>query len=56
MSEHFLSGYCRVMDAPRMVEVVIERGALCDVDCNFENCPFRPSCTVAKEIEEILEK
>lgn len=55
MEERYLSGYCRRLDAPRMVEVLTQQGKLCEVDCDYEACPFRPSCTIAKEIEALLQ-
>lgn len=51
--EIFLSGYCRTLDASRIVEVVVEDGALVEVDCCYENCTHAPNCTIAKEIKEL---
>ena len=31
--EKFISGYCRQLDASRMVEVVSEDGEISEVDC-----------------------
>ena len=31
--EKYLSGYCRMLDAPRLVEVLLEDGNLTEVDC-----------------------
>lgn len=53
--EVFLSGYCRTTDASRMVEVVVEDGRLLEVDCCYESCPYTPSCTIAKSIQELTE-
>ena len=50
--ELFLSGYCRCMDASRMVEVEIFDGGM-GIDCSYENCPHTPVCEIAKRIDEI---
>lgn len=54
MSEHFVSGYCRQLDASRMVELEVEDGEVVDVDCCYGNCTFQGSCTIAEAIDEIL--
>ncbi len=51
--EIYLSGYCRQLDAARMVEVILENGKLSDVDCGFERCPFTSVCPIAAEIEQM---
>ena len=51
--EVFLSGYCRCMDASRMVAVTLEDDAITDVDCNFGNCPYEESCVLAQKIREV---
>ena len=51
--EVFLSGYCRTIDASRMVEVVLEDETLLEVACCYENCPHTPNCTIAKSIREL---
>ena len=51
--EVFLSGYCRTVDASRMVEVIVEDGKITEVDCCYENCIRAGSCVIAKEIDEI---
>lgn len=53
--ESFFSGYCRTMDASRMVSVVTENGALTDVDCSYEGCPYTANCTIAKEIDQLTD-
>lgn len=50
--EVFLSGYCRCMDASRMVAVTLEDGTLTEVDCNFGNCPYERDCILAQHIRE----
>ena len=51
--EHFISGYCRMQDASRMVTLVTENGKLEEVDCSYESCPYTPNCTVAARIREL---
>ena len=50
--EKFLSGYCRQLDASRMVEVIVEDGKVTEVDCCYGNCVYQSNCPIAKEIEE----
>lgn len=52
--EKFLSGYCRQLDASRLVEVILEEGCLSEVDCCYGSCPYEGSCTLAQEIEKLL--
>ncbi|MGM9660339.1 MAG: hypothetical protein ACI3WQ_07045 [Faecousia sp.] len=52
-TEKFLSGYCRQLDASRMVEVVAEDGEITEVDCCYGNCVYQGSCLIAKEIDEL---
>ena len=51
--EKFLSGYCRQLDASRMVEVIIEDGEITEIDCRYGNCVYQSNCPIAKEIEEL---
>ena len=51
--EVFFSGYCRTTDSSRMVEVVVENGALLEVDCCYESCPHTSNCTIAQSIQEL---
>ena len=53
--EFFISGYCRTTDSSRMVEFVVEDGALTEVDCCYENCPHTANCLIAKSIRELTE-
>ncbi len=48
--ELFLNGYCRMIDASRMVAVLIEDGSLAEVDCCYSNCIYRENCPVGKRI------
>lgn len=52
-TERFVSGYCRQIDASRMVEVILENGNLTEVDCCYGNCVYQGSCPIAKEIDEL---
>ena len=52
--EIFISGYCRVLDQSRMVELITEDGELVDVDCCYGNCIHEPNCQIAKQIREQL--
>ena len=54
--EIFISGYCRVLDQSRMVELVTEDGELIEVDCCFGSCVHEPNCQIAKQIKENIEK
>ena len=51
--EKFVSGYCRRLDASRMVEVIIEDGEVTEVDCCYGDCVHQQNCPIAKSIEEI---
>ena len=55
MSEHYVSGYCRQLDAARMVEVIVENGKLDECDCCYGNCQFQSQCSIAQRIEELTE-
>lgn len=52
-TEKFLSGYCRQLDASRMVEVIIEDGEITEVDCCYGSCVHQSNCPIAKEMEEL---
>lgn len=54
--EKFLSGYCRQLDAARMVEVIVCDGQLEEVDCCYGSCVHEPTCPIAKEIQALTEK
>lgn len=53
--EYFFTGYCRNIDQSRVVAVVVENSELQEVDCCFETCIHTPNCTVAKEIQILIE-
>lgn len=52
--EKFLSGYCRQLDASRVVEVLIEDQELTEVDCCYGNCIHQANCCIAKEIDTMV--
>mgnify|MGYP003308058143 FL=1 len=54
MTEHYLTGYCRVLDSARVVEVITEDGTLDECDCCYGNCKFQCQCTIAQNIEELI--
>ena len=54
--EKFLSGYCRQLDASRMVEVILEDGEVAEVDCCYGNCIYQANCVIAQQIDECVEK
>ena len=51
--EVFLSGYCRVLDQSRMVEAIVDNGALLEVDCNFGGCVYESNCPIAEKLREL---
>lgn len=53
--EKFLSGYCRQLDASRMVEVIVEDGEVTEVDCCYGNCVYQSNCPIGKEIDALKE-
>ena len=55
MEERYLTGYCRCLDASRIVEVVTEDEKLAESDCSYGNCKFQSQCTIAQGIEELTE-
>lgn len=54
--EHFISGYCRMIDQSRMVTLVTENGEMVEVDCCFANCIHTPNCVIAAAILEQLNR
>ena len=52
--EKFISGYCRVLDCSRMVEVILSEGKLEEADCCYGSCIYQPSCPIAKEIDRLI--
>lgn len=52
--EAFFSGYCRCVDANRMVCAVKQDGELCEADCAYPQCPHKSECAVARAIDCFL--
>ena len=46
--ESYLSGYCRTIDASRMV--LVEDG---EADCDFEVCAYRDVCQIGQQIAQL---
>lgn len=53
--EKFISGYCRMLDKSRMVDVEEEDGELF-IDCAYHSCPHAPVCPIGKQITELLKQ
>ena len=51
--EKFVSGYCRQLDASRIVEVVLEDGNITEIDCCYGSCIYQGNCLIAKEVDEL---
>ena len=52
--EDFFSGYCRQLDASRMVAVFTIDGKIDEVDCQYGSCPYEQECPVAAKIREAV--
>ena len=52
--EKTFSGYCRTIDAARLVLCEEENGEW-EVDCNFPNCPFQDTCEIGRQLEELTQ-
>ena len=52
--EGFFTGYCRVLDESRVVCAVADNGHLTEVDCCYEQCIHTANCTIAQQIQELL--
>lgn len=48
--EQIFSGYCRVLDAPRIALVEQEPGSPPESDCQYDSCPYRAECEIGKQI------
>ena len=53
--ELFLSGYCRVLDQSRMVEVLLIPDTPAQADCNYGNCIYETNCPIAQQIRQASE-
>lgn len=51
--EKFISGYCRVLDCSRLVEVILTDSQLDEVDCCYGSCVYQSNCPIAKEIDSL---
>ena len=54
--EAFCSGYCRSLDASRMVAVFIVDGSLEECDCSYPDCPHIQSCLIASRIAQLQQQ
>ena len=54
-TEKFFSGYCRVLDGSRTVEVILEDGEVTEIDCAYPNCIHRSVCGIAHQVDELTE-
>ena len=54
--EGFCTGYCRQIDASRMVAVVAQDGELTEIDCLYPDYGYAPNCTVAEKIRQFVEE
>lgn len=53
--EYFFTGYCRSVDAGRMVTVETDGTEIIDVDCCYGACPYEPNCQIAQKIRQLGE-
>ena len=53
--EKFVSGYCRVLDCSRLVEVLLTDGKVEEVDCCYGSCVYQTNCPIAKEIDGLTQ-
>ena len=51
--EKFISGYCRVLDCSRLVEVILVDGQIDEIDCCYGNCVHQSGCPIAKEVDAL---
>ncbi len=51
--ERTMSGYCRAIDAARVVLCELDAGEV-DIGCGFETCAHAPQCQVAEQIRQFL--
>ena len=52
-TEKFISGYCRQLDASRMVEVILEDGEITEIDCCYGNGIHQGNCVIAQEVDQV---
>lgn len=51
--EKYLTGYCRQLDGPRTVEVILENGRVTEADCCYGSCPYESNCPIGQEIQAL---
>lgn len=51
--EYYLSGYCRMLDSARVVEVITENGEVTEADCCYGHCDFQSGCPIAERIRQL---
>lgn len=51
--EQTFSGYCRSIDAPRLVFCEAGGGEV-EIDCDYARCPHAGDCPVGKQITQFL--
>ena len=52
--ERFISGYCKLLDAPRTVTAENEDGQWI-ADCCYPDCAHAQSCPIAAELAKLAE-
>ena len=52
--EVYLSGYCRMLDGSRTVEILITDSKLTEVDCCYGSCIHESVCQIAQKIRDNL--
>ena len=55
VKEEIYSGYCRRIDASRMVTLELDEDEMF-IDCHYGGCPYEHECTIAQDIRKSLEK
>ena len=51
--EQTCSGYCRAIDAARLVLCEEEDGKW-ESDCDFPDCPYGKACEIGKQLEALF--
>lgn len=52
--EIFATGYCRMLDGSRTVEILITDGELTEVDCCYGSCIHESVCQIGQKIRDAL--
>lgn len=47
--EQLINGYCRVIDAARMV--LVEDG---EADCSYDGCAYRDTCPIGQQLTALF--